>query len=113
MWHIMSELHERFSDRLSEPRWQPGALPAFHRGENNQSYRPEEQEHEAIKVRQINIELLNMPILALEMRGSKRAETPDSINSDTTIRFVDIIEIILEMIGDWAKAMFPKRKAKK
>jgi hypothetical protein len=52
-----------------------------------------------------------MPILALEMSGSKRAEASDPINSDTTISFVDIIEIILKMIVDGAKAMFPKRTA--
>lgn len=107
----MSEIHERFTDGLFEARWQPGAQSEFHKGENKQSHRSEEQENEAIKTSQINIELLNMPILALEMSGLRRAEMHEPINSDTTISFLDIIEIILKMIVDGAKAMFPKRKA--
>ena len=106
----MPEFHKRFIDGLCEARWQPGARPEFHKGENKQSYRAEEQRSEADKLKQIKIELLNMPILALEMPGSKRAGNPDPVNSDTTISFVDIIEMILEMVVDVAKALLPKRK---
>jgi hypothetical protein len=79
----MPEYHERFIDGLCEARWQPGARPEIHKGENKQSYRAEEQRSEADKLKQIKIELLNMPILALEMPGSKRAGNPDPVNSDT------------------------------
>jgi hypothetical protein len=49
-----------------------------------------------------------MPVLALVMPVSKLAEGPHPINSDTTISFWDIIEIILKMIIDGAKAMFQR-----
>jgi hypothetical protein len=108
----MSEVHERFTDGLFETRWQQGEQPKFHRGENKQSHRAEEQESEADKMKQIVIELTNMPVLAVETPDSKHAEKPNPINSDTTISFLDIIEIILKMIVDGAKAIFPKRKEK-
>lgn len=108
----MSELHERFTDGLFEARWQAGVQPEFHRGENKQSNRAEEQKSEADKMKQIVIELTNMPVLALVMPVSKPAEKLDSKNLDTQISFLDIIEIILKMIIDGAKAIFPKRKEK-
>ncbi len=83
----MSELHERIIDGLFEARWRPGAQPEFHTGENKQSYRAEEQRSEADKLKQIKIELLNIPTLALEMPGSKHADKPDPINSGITINF--------------------------
>jgi hypothetical protein len=103
----MSELRERFSDGLFEARWQPGAQPEVHRGENKQSCRAEE-ESEADKMEHIVIELTNMAVLALVMPVSKLAEEPDPINSDTTISLWDIIEIILKMIIDGTKAMFQR-----
>jgi hypothetical protein len=51
-----------------------------------------------------------MPVLALETPGSNLGKKPDLKNSDTRSSFLDIIEIILEMIVDGAKAIFPKRK---
>jgi hypothetical protein len=51
----MSEFHERFIDGLFEARWQPGAQPEFHRGENKQSCLAEEGE--ADKMEHIVIEL--------------------------------------------------------
>jgi hypothetical protein len=90
MCHIMTELHERFTDGLFEARWQPDAQPEGHKGENNRGYRAEEQRSEADKLKQIKIELLNMPFLALEMPGSKVGTRPI---------FLDIIAIILAMIS--------------
>lgn len=108
----MAELHETFTDGLFEARRHLGERPEFHRGENKQSPRAEEQKSEADKINQIKITLLNMPVLALEMPASKRAEKPDPINSDTTLSFLELIGIILKMIVDWAKAIVPKRKEK-
>jgi hypothetical protein len=106
----MSEVHERFTDSLFEARWQPGIHPEFHRGENKQSRRAEEQRSEADKMKQLVIELTNIPVLVLERPSSRHAEKPDPTHSDTQISFLDIIEVILKMIVEGAKAIFPKRK---
>src|SRR5437660_4950341 len=108
----MSELHERFTDGLFEARWQPGEQAEFHNGENRQSHRAEEKKSEANKINQIRIQLFNIPVLALAMPVSKLEEKPDLKNLDTQTSFLDIIEIILKMIADGAKAIFPKRKEK-
>ena len=107
-WHIMSELREGFIDGLFEARWESGVQSELHKRENKQSGRAEEQRSEADKMKHIVIELTNMPVLALVMPVSKRAEEPHPINSDTMISFWDIIEIILKMIIDGAKAMFQR-----
>lgn len=65
-----------------------------------------------IKMKQIVIELTNMPVLVLEIPVSKLVEKPDPKSLDTRSSFLDIIEIILKMIVDGAKAIFPKRKEK-
>lgn len=106
----MSELHERFTDGLFEARWQSGEQTEFHRGENKQSHRAEEQKSEADKMKQIKIELLNMPVLALVMPVSRLEEKPDPKNLDTRSSFLDIIEIIFEAIGKMVKSILPKRK---
>jgi hypothetical protein len=105
----MTELHERFAEGLFEEKSEKLKL---HRGEIEQGRRIEEQESEADKINQIRIELFNMPVLALEMPVSKLAGKPDPKNLDTGSSFLDIIEIILKMIVDGAKAIFPKRKEK-
>jgi hypothetical protein len=103
----MSEVHERFTEGLFKERWQPGIQPEFHRGENKQSHRAQEQS-EVDKVKQIVIELTNTPVFVLEMP----AEKPNPTHPNTKLSFWDYIEIILEMIADGAKAIFPKRKEK-
>jgi hypothetical protein len=108
----MTELHERFAEGLFEARWQPSEQAEFHNGENRQNHRAEEQKSEANKINQIRIQLFNIPVLALAMPESKLAEKPDSKNSDTGSSLLDIVEIILKMIADGAKAIFPKRKEK-
>jgi hypothetical protein len=105
----MTELHERFAEGLFEEKSEKLKL---HRGENKQGRRTEEQESEADKINQIRIELLNVPVLAIETPGSNLGEKPGLKNSDTRPSLLDIIEIILEMIVDGAKAIFPKRKEK-
>jgi hypothetical protein len=112
MCHTMAQLHERFTNDLFEARWRSGEHVQFHRGENKQSHHADEQKSETDKMKQIVIELTNMPVLALVMPVSKPAEKPDPTHSDTTISFLDIIEIILKVIVDGAKAIFPKRKEK-
>jgi hypothetical protein len=102
----MVEVHERFAEGSFEEK---SEKLKFHRGENKQGRRTEEQKSEADKINQIRIELFNMPVLALEMPLSKLAEKPDPKNLDTRSSFLDIIEIILEMIVDGAKAIFSKR----
>ena len=109
-WHIMSELHERFTDGLFEARWQPGEHVEFHRGENKQSHRAKEQKSEASKINQIRIELLNMPVFVVETPGSNLGEKPNPKDLDTGSSFLDIIEMILEMIVKGVKAILPKRK---
>jgi hypothetical protein len=106
----MSEVHERFTDGLFEARWQPGVRPDFHRGENKQSRRTEEQKSEANKANQIRIELLNMPVFAVEISDSKLGGKPEPKDSDTRSGFLEIIEMILEMIVEGAKAILPRRK---
>jgi hypothetical protein len=105
----MTELHERFAEGLFEEKSEKLKL---HRGENKQSHRAEEQKSEANKINHIKIELLNMLPLALELPVSKLAEKPNLTHSGNTISFLDIIEIILKMIVEGAKAIFPKRKEK-
>jgi hypothetical protein len=105
----MVELHERFADGLFEEK---SEKLKFHRGENKQSRRTEEQKGEADKVNQIRIELLNMPVFAVEMSGSKHVEKQDTKNLDISSGFLDIIEMILEMIVEGVKAIFPKREEK-
>jgi hypothetical protein len=51
-----------------------------------------------------------MPVFAFEMPESKLAEKPEPKNLDNRLSFLDIIEIILKMIVDGVKAIFPKRK---
>jgi hypothetical protein len=110
----MSELHERVTEGLFEEKRHQAERSKFHRGENKQSRRAEGTKSETNKIKQIKIELdlLNMPMLALEVSGPKRAGHTDPINSDTTISFLDILEIILKMIVDGAKAILSTRKAK-
>ena len=105
----MAELHERFAEGLFEEKSEKLKL---HRGENKQGRRTEEQESEADKINQIRIELFNMPVLAVEMPGSKLNEKPDPKDLDTGSSFLDIIEMILEMIVEGVKAILPKRKGK-
>jgi hypothetical protein len=103
----MVELHERFAEGMFEERSEKRKL---HRGEDKQSPHAEEKKSEADKINQIRIELFNMPVLALETPGANLREKPDLKNSDTRPSLLDIIEIILEMIVDGAKAIFLKRK---
>ena len=105
----MAELHERFAEGLFEEKSEKLKL---HRGENKQGRRTEEQESEADKINQIRIELFNMPVLAVEMPGSKLNEKPDPKDLDTGLGFLEIIEMIFEMIVEGVKAIFPKRKEK-
>jgi hypothetical protein len=100
----MSELHERLTGGLF------GERVEFDRGENKQNRRAKEQKSEADKINQIRIELFNMPVFVLETPGSNLGEKPDPKNLDTGSCFLDIIEIILEMIAEGAKTIFPKRK---
>jgi hypothetical protein len=106
----MTEVHNRFAAGLFEEK---GETLKLHRGESRQRHREEEQKSEADKMKQIVIELTNMPILALEMPGLKHTGEPDPSHSDTTISFLDIIEIILKMIVDGAKVLSPRRKEDK
>jgi hypothetical protein len=103
----MTELHKRFAEGLFEEK---SEKLKFHKGENKQSRRTEEQKSEADKMKQIRIELFNMPVLAFEMPESKHGEKPDPKNLDAGSGFLDIIEMILEMIVDGVKAIFQKRK---
>jgi hypothetical protein len=105
----MVEAHERIVEGLFEAKWQPGVKPEFHRGENKQRPLIEER-NEADRINQINIEFLNMPVFAVVMPESKLAQKPDSKNSDTGPSFLEIIEMILEVIIEGVKAIFPKRK---
>jgi hypothetical protein len=102
----MTELHERLTGGLF------GERVEFHRGENKQSRRTEEQKGEADKINQIRIELFNMPVLAVEMPESKQVEKPDLKNLNTGSGFLEIIEMFLEVIIETAKAIFSKRKGR-
>src|SRR5437588_3169250 len=107
----MIEAHGRFADGLFEARWQPGAKSEFHRGENK--HRPlVEERNEADRINQINIEFLNIPVFAVGMPELKPAVKPEPKDLEARSSFLDIIEIILEMIVDGVKAVFPKRKEK-
>ncbi len=105
----MSEFHERLIDGLLEARWQPGVQPEFNKGENKQNYRVEEQRSEADKLKQIKIEFLNMPVLALEMPVLKLGENPNPKDPDTGSGFLEILELIFQMIGRGLKSIFLKR----
>jgi hypothetical protein len=108
----MAESHERLTGEVFEAKRQPGEQPEFHRGENKQSRHADEQKSETDKINQINIELFNMPVFAAVMPEQKLAEKPEPKNLESRLSFLDIIEMILEMIVDGAKAIFPKRKEK-
>jgi hypothetical protein len=101
----MAESHERLNGEVFEAKRQPGEQPEFHRGENKQSRRTEERESEVDKINQIKIELFNIPVLALVIPDSKLVEKSDPKNLDTRLSFLDIVEIILEMIVKGAKAI--------
>jgi hypothetical protein len=102
----MTELHERLTGGLF------GERVEFDRGENKQNRHAKEQKSEADKINQIRIELFNMPVFAVEMPESKHVEKSDPKNLDTGSGFLEIIEMILEVIIEGVKAIFPKRKEK-
>jgi hypothetical protein len=106
----MIEAHERIVEGLYEARRHQGERPEFHRGENKQSHRAEER-NKADRINQINIEFLNMimPVAVIEVAETGK---PDPKNSDKGSIFLDIIEMILELIAKGAKAVFSKRKGK-
>jgi hypothetical protein len=106
---VVAELHERFTNGLFEARRHQGEQAEFHRGENKQSRRAEEKS-EADRINQIRIEFFNMPVFAVEMSDSKLGEKPKPKELETGSGFLDIIEMILEMIVEGAKAVFSKRK---
>ena len=105
----MIEAQGRFAEGLFEARRQPGAKPESHRGENKQRPLVKER-NEADKINQINIQLFNIPIHAAETPESKPAVKPEPKDLEARSSFLDIIEIILEMIVDGVKAILPKRK---
>ena len=106
----MVELHERFIEGLFEKKRHQGERSEFHRGENKQSHRAEEQKSEAEKINQISIELFNIPVVSIEMPDSKLVGKSDPKNLDTRLSFLDIIDMILEMIIKGVKAILPKGK---
>src|SRR5947209_5947476 len=100
----MVEAHERIVEGLFEARRHQGERPEFHRGENKQT-RHAEEKSEANRINQINIEFLNMPVLAVEMPDSRLGEKPKPKDLDAGLGFLDIIDMILEMIIKGVKAI--------
>ena len=105
----MVEAHERIVEGLFEASRHQGERPEFHRGENKQS-RHAEEKSEANRINQVRIVLFNMPVFAVETPGSNLGEKPNPKDLDTGSGFLDIIEMILEMIVKGVKAILPKRK---
>ncbi len=106
----MIEAQGKFAEGLFEARRQPGAKPESHRGEYKQRPLVEER-NEADRINQINIEFLNMPVFAVGMPELKSAVKPEPKDLEARSSFLDIIEIILEMIADGVKAILPKGKS--
>jgi hypothetical protein len=66
------------------------------------------EQSEANKINQAKIEIFNTPVFVVP--ESSPAEKPDPKNLDTGSSFLDLIEIILEIIVDTAKAISSHEK---